>query len=58
MDILEYAVDAYNFVMTLVGVILDAFFGPLGFLAGTAVLVLAVGVLYLLLNRRRSRRLP
>ena len=58
MDVVEYTVKAYEFLLTLIGVILDAMVGPLGIVAAVvAALVIGCG-LYLVLLRRPSRRLP
>ena len=58
MDIVLYTVDAYDFVITLIGVILRAMVGPLGIAVGALVLLLVGGGLYLLLLRRPPRRHP
>jgi hypothetical protein len=58
MDIVQYTVEAYDFLITLIGVILRAMVGPLGIAAGAVVLVLVGGGLYLLLLRRPPRRHP
>ena len=58
MDIVEYTVEAYDFLLTLIGVILRAMVGPLGIALGALLLVLVGGGLYLVVLRRPSRRLP
>jgi hypothetical protein len=52
MDVVSYLVQAYNFLLSLVGVILEAVLGPLGWLA--LALVLAALVVALLVVRRRA----
>jgi hypothetical protein len=56
MDIVQYTVEAYDFLITLIGVILRAMVGPLGIAAGVLVLLLIGGGLYLVLLRRPPRR--
>jgi hypothetical protein len=51
MDVISYLVQAYNFLLTLVGVILRAVVGPLGWILLVVVLAALVGGL--LLARRR-----
>ena len=58
MDIVEYTVEAYDFLLTLIGVILRAMVGPLGIALGALVLLLIGGGLYLVVLRRPNRRLP
>jgi len=58
MDVVQYTVDAYDFLIALIGVILRAMVGPLGIAVGAVVLVLVGGGLYLLLMRRPPRRHP
>jgi hypothetical protein len=52
MDVVAYLVQAYNFLLSLVGVILEAVLGPLGWLA--LALVLAAVVIALVIVRRRA----
>ncbi len=54
MDILEQAVRAYNFLMFLVQVILDAFFGNVYLLGGAAVAAVVALVVAVVLLRRRA----
>jgi hypothetical protein len=56
MDIVQYTVEAYDFLITLIGIILRAMVGPLGIAAGVLVLLLIGGGLYLVLLRRPPRR--
>jgi len=56
MDVVQYTVDAYDFLITLIGVILRAMVGPLGIAAGVVILLLVGGGLYLVLLRRPPRR--
>ena len=56
MDIVQYTVEAYDFLITLIGVILRAMVGPLGIAVGALVLLLIGGGLYLVLLRRPPRR--
>ena len=58
MDVVEYTVKAYEFLLTLIGVILDAMVGPLGIVAAVVAALVLAGGLYLVLLRRPSRRLP
>ena len=58
MDIVQYTVEAYDFLLTLIGVILRAMVGPLGIALAALVVLLVAGILYLVLLRRPSRRLP
>ena len=58
MDVVEYTVKAYEFLLTLIGVILDAMVGPLGIVAAVVAALVIAGGLYLVLLRRPSRRLP
>lgn len=58
MDIVQYTVEAYEFLLTLIGVILRAMVGPLGIALAALVVLLVAGILYLVLLRRPSRRLP
>jgi hypothetical protein len=58
MDIVQYSVEAYDFLITLIGVILRAMVGPLGIAVGALVLLLIGGGLYLVLLRRPPRRQP
>jgi len=58
MDVVEYTVKAYEFLLTLIGVILDAMVGPLGIVAAVVAALVIGGGLYLVLLRRPSRRLP
>ncbi len=52
MDVVAYLVQAYNFLLTLIGVILRAVVGPLGWIL---LLVLLAGlVIGLLVLRRRA----
>lgn len=52
MDVVAYLVQAYNFLLTLVGVIVGAVLGPLGWIALALLVAALVGGL--LLVRRRS----
>ena len=56
MDVVAYVVDAYNFLLTLVGLILNAFVGPLGLIAGIILLLLIAAGVYVVSARRRPRR--
>jgi hypothetical protein len=56
MDVVQYTVDAYGFLLTLIGVILRAMVEPLGVAVAALVLLLIGGSLYLILVRRSSRR--
>ena len=56
MDVVQYTVEAYDFLITLIGVILRAMVGPLGIAVGALILLLVGACLYLLLLRRPSRR--
>ena len=56
MDVVQYTVDAYGFLLTLIGVILRAMVEPLGVAVAALVLLLIGGGLYLILVRRSSRR--
>jgi hypothetical protein len=58
MDIVQYTVEAYDFLLTLIGVILRAMVGPLGIALGALVVLLVAGVVYLVVLRRPSGRLP
>jgi hypothetical protein len=58
MDIVQYTVEAYDFLLTLIGVILRAMVGPLGIALGVLVVLLVAGILYLVVLRRPSGRLP
>ena len=58
MDVVEYTVKAYEFLLTLIGVILDAMVGPLGIVAALLAALLVGGGFYLILLRRPRRRLP
>ncbi|MFO1056974.1 MAG: hypothetical protein U1E53_08405 [Dongiaceae bacterium] len=52
MDVVAYLVQAYNFLLTLIGVILRAVVGPLGWILLVVLLAgLAIGLLML---RRRA----
>ena len=56
MDVVQYTVEAYDFLITLIGVILRAMVGPLGIAVGALILLLVGACLYLLLLRRPPRR--
>jgi len=56
MDVVQYTVDAYDFLITLIGVILRAMVGPLGIAVGAVILLVVGGGLYLVLLRRPPRR--
>ena len=56
MDIVQYTVDAYDFLITLIGIILRAMVGPLGIAVGAVILLVVGGGLYLVLLRRPPRR--
>ena len=58
MDVVQYTVEAYEFLLTLIGVMLRAMVGPLGIALAALVVLLVAGILYLVLLRRPSRRLP
>ena len=58
MDVVQYTVEAYEFLLTLIGVILRAMVGPLGIALAALAVLLVAGILYLVLLRRPSRRLP
>ena len=58
MDIVQYTVEAYQLLLTLIGVILHAMVGPLGIAVGVLVAVLAAGGFYLVVRHRPTRRLP
>lgn len=58
MDIVQYTVQAYDFLIMLIGVILRAMVGPLGIAVGALILLLVGGGAYLLLLRRPPRRHP
>jgi hypothetical protein len=56
MDIVQYTVEAYDFLIMLIGVILRSMVGPLGIAVGALVLLLVGGGLYLVLLRRPPRQ--
>jgi hypothetical protein len=58
MDIVQYTVEAYDFLLTLIGVILRAMVGPLGIALGALIVLLVAGLVYLVVLRRPTRRLP
>jgi|KBSSwiStaDraftv2_1062776.scaffolds.fasta_scaffold2497839_2 hypothetical protein len=58
MDVVQYTVEAYDFLITLIGIILRAMVGPLGIAVGALILLLVGAGLYLLLLRRPPRRHP
>ena len=58
MDLLSHAVQAYNFLLVLVDIILGTFFGSMFGLVALAILLLAVLVVAYLLVRRRAAARP
>jgi hypothetical protein len=53
MDVVAYLVEGYNFLLTLIGVILQAALGPLGWIL-LALLLAAVVAVVLAVRRRAS----
>ncbi len=59
MDLLSHAVQAYNFLLVLVDIILGTIFGNIYGLGALAVLLLAVpAAAYVLLRRRTAAARP
>ena len=56
MSVFQYAAEAYRLLLMLVGLILEALFGPLRYLALAVLLIGIPGGIWLIFFWRRRRR--
>ena len=57
MSVFQYAAEAYRVVLTLVGLILEALFGPLRYVTLSVLLIAIAGCIWLIVvwHRRRAQ---